>query len=324
MPIPNMNMSSPEIFFPEVQDGVSYGDLWSLFLPARTPVTTVPEALIRLTNVALDEDIQGPDSRTVLRVTWPDPQCPEKTLNSVLCSLGDGLEQYPIKMTLKQGRTYTFMANGPNNIYLTGSYLNAPTTFTSTPPQTPLRSTKRCSPIEIEYAIAQPPTKRVQMSPPTPTSQKRQPRAVAMVGEIQPAKAPSTEKAASSKGKVASNKGKSKAVERSGKQPMVVIKEGSVGDGETVELGDEIEFFFSLRLRDGTTIQNHESTPHTICVGNHDVIKGWDDNIAGMKVGGQRQLTIPPELGYGDSPVGKIPANSTVVVDFMIVAAIHK
>jgi hypothetical protein len=82
-----------------------------------------------------------------------------------------------------------------------------------------------------------------------------------MVGEIQPAKAPSTEKAASSKGKVASNKGKSKAVERSGKQPMVVIKEGSVGDGETVELGDEIEFFFSLRLRDGTTIQNHESTP---------------------------------------------------------------
>jgi hypothetical protein len=33
-----------------------------------------------------------------------------------------------------------------------------------------------------------------------------------------------------------------------------------------------------------------------------------------MKVGGQRQLTIPPELGYGDSPVGKIPANSTVVV----------
>jgi hypothetical protein len=109
MPIPNMNMSSPEIFFPEVQDGVSYGDLWcvrfphaqlfcrpplsnrSLFLPARTPVTTVPEALIRLTNVALDEDIQGPDSRTVLRVTWPDPQCPEKTLNSVLCSLGDGV-----------------------------------------------------------------------------------------------------------------------------------------------------------------------------------------------------------------------------------------
>lgn len=113
-----------------------------------------------------------------------------------------------------------------------------------------------------------------------------------MVGETQPAKAPSARQAASSKGKVASNKGKGKAVERSNKQPMVTIKEGSVGDGETVELGDEIEVFFSLRLRDGTMIENQHSEPvrhfvrtaalfrlifchqYTIHIGSHNIIRG--------------------------------------------------
>lgn len=169
-----------------------------------------------------------------------------------------------------------------------------------------------------------------------------------MVGETQPAKASSAGKASTSKGKPTSKKGKGKSADRSGKEPMVAIKEGAAGDGETVELGDEIEVFYHIRLRDGTTIEKQHETPvrhfvrvaalfrliflpsahhacrrwqgyqrslrtHFSCI-FFDQTPGWDNNIAGMKVGGNRQLTIPPELAFGNSAVGKIPANSTVVI----------
>lgn len=95
----------------------------------------------------------------------------------------------------------------------------------------------------------------------------------------------------------------------------VVINDVKVGTGREVKQGDVLSVHYILSLQDGTVIQNSKDfgTPFQFVLGAGQVIQGWEQGFAGMKVGGTRTMAIPPELGYGESQAGPIPPNSTLI-----------
>lgn len=90
------------------------------------------------------------------------------------------------------------------------------------------------------------------------------------------------------------------------------------GEGVSPTVGHEVTVHYTGRLQDGTKFDSSvdRNQPFTTKIGVGSVIKGWDEGLMSMKVGGKRQLVIPPELGYGaaGSPP-TIPPNSTLYFD---------
>ena len=98
----------------------------------------------------------------------------------------------------------------------------------------------------------------------------------------------------------------------------LVIEDIKIGEGQEVEKFNIVTVNYTGLLEDGTKFDsslNPGSTPYRFTVGAAQVIKGWDEGLIGMKVGGKRKLTIPPELGYGSRDNGPIPANSTLIFE---------
>ena len=94
------------------------------------------------------------------------------------------------------------------------------------------------------------------------------------------------------------------------------ITEYKLGEGAEAKKGMTVAVHYTGTLKDGGT-QFDSSVPRKVPIrfplGTGRVIKGWDEGIAGMKVGGLRKLEIPASLGYGDKDKGKIPPNSTLI-----------
>jgi FKBP-type peptidyl-prolyl cis-trans isomerase FkpA len=91
-----------------------------------------------------------------------------------------------------------------------------------------------------------------------------------------------------------------------------------VGDGATAEAGNTVFVHYTGWLEDGTKFDSSldRGTPFDFILGTGNVIQGWDEGVAGMKVGGVRKLVIPPELGYGPSGAGNvIPPNATLIFE---------
>ncbi len=98
----------------------------------------------------------------------------------------------------------------------------------------------------------------------------------------------------------------------------LVIEDIKIGDGQEVEKFNIVTVNYTGLLENGTKFDsslNPGRSPFRFTVGAGQVIKGWDEGLMGMKVGGKRKLTIPPELGYGSRDNGPIPANSTLIFE---------
>jgi len=96
------------------------------------------------------------------------------------------------------------------------------------------------------------------------------------------------------------------------------------GEGAEVKNGQSVTVKYIGALASNGTIfdasSDHQGGTFTFKVGGGEVIKGWDQGVPGMKVGGKRRILIPASLGYGNQAVGtSIPANSDLVFDVEIV-----
>ena len=91
------------------------------------------------------------------------------------------------------------------------------------------------------------------------------------------------------------------------------------GAGDTAVAGKQVRVHYTGWLTDGKKFDSSldRGQPFAFALGAGRVIKGWDEGVAGMKVGGKRQLRIPPELGYGPRGAGGglIPPNATLIFD---------
>jgi peptidylprolyl isomerase len=91
-----------------------------------------------------------------------------------------------------------------------------------------------------------------------------------------------------------------------------------VGTGATALKGKKVSVHYTGTLVDGTKFDSSKDRgqPFDFNLGAGQVIRGWDEGVAGMKVGGKRKLVIPAELGYGSRGVsGAIPPNATLVFE---------
>ena len=99
-------------------------------------------------------------------------------------------------------------------------------------------------------------------------------------------------------------------------------KDLQVGQGAEAAKGKTVEIHYTGWLEDNTKFDSSldPSHPFTFRIGIDDVIQGWHQGIAGMKVGGKRRLVVPPELGYGKQGVARVvPPNATLVFEVELV-----
>jgi FKBP-type peptidyl-prolyl cis-trans isomerase len=96
----------------------------------------------------------------------------------------------------------------------------------------------------------------------------------------------------------------------------------TVGTGTTATAGKSVSVLYSGWLPNGTLFDEalDPNDPLIFDLGVGRVIQGWDEGIAGMRVGGIRKLVIPPRLAYGSRSNGPIPANSTLVFRVQLLA----
>ena len=103
----------------------------------------------------------------------------------------------------------------------------------------------------------------------------------------------------------------------------LTIEDLVVGNGDAAAAGQRVSVHYTGWTTDGRKFDSSKDRGQafSFSLGEGEVIRGWDEGVAGMKVGGKRKLTIPPELGYGSRGAGKvIPPNATLLFEVELLA----
>jgi FKBP-type peptidyl-prolyl cis-trans isomerase len=103
----------------------------------------------------------------------------------------------------------------------------------------------------------------------------------------------------------------------------LIIEDIQAGEGAVAQAGQTVSVHYTGWLENGTKFDSSKdrNEPFEFPLGRGYVIRGWDEGVAGMKVGGARKLTIPPEMGYGARGAGGvIPPNATLVFEVELLA----
>ena len=98
------------------------------------------------------------------------------------------------------------------------------------------------------------------------------------------------------------------------------ITDLKIGEGKEAKEGNEVAVNYKGTLENGKEFDSsYGRAPFTFPLGQGKVIKGWDEGVAGMRVGGKRELVIPPSLGYGERGAGGvIPPNATLIFEVVL------
>ena len=95
------------------------------------------------------------------------------------------------------------------------------------------------------------------------------------------------------------------------------IKDAIVGTGDEATVGSRVTVHYNGTFVDGKVFDSSVSRgePFQFVLGSGQVIQGWDKGVVGMRVGGKRMLTVPPEMGYGFADYGPIPGGSVLLFE---------
>lgn len=100
-----------------------------------------------------------------------------------------------------------------------------------------------------------------------------------------------------------------------GNVDKLIVDDIIIGGGKEATLGDTVSVHYIGTLQNGQEFDNSNKRgePFSFTIGEGRVIKGWEEGVAGMKVGGKRILVIPSTLGYGETGFGPIPGKATLI-----------